>query len=139
MYWDKLDELTQELDTLTEVTGSIGYPIRVCDEVQSELNGPYLVTYHEQGVTESDMRTTLSRAKLFIENAQVDSDFYREQIVRINGKLEEAEAAINDYFRSTVHAGTTSSGSAGNSSQTSGTGDTSSGAEQSGNSESTQQ
>lgn len=139
VYWDKLDELTQELDTLTEVTGSIGYPIRVCDEVQSELNGPYLVTYHEQGVTESDMRTTLSRAKLFIENAQVDSDFYREQIVRINGKLEEAEAAINDYFRSTVHAGTTSSGSAGNSSQTSGTGDTSSGAEQSGNSESTQQ
>ena len=139
VYWDKLDELTQELDTLTEVTGSIGYPIRVCDEVQSELIGPYLVTYHEQGVTESDMRTTLSRAKLFIENAQVDSDFYREQIVRINGKLEEAEAAINDYFRSTVHAGTTSSGSAGNSSQTSGTGDTSSGAEQSGNSESTQQ
>ena len=139
VYWDKLDELTQELDTLTEVTGSIGYPIRVCDEVQSELNGPYLVTYHEQGVTESDMRTTLSRAKLFIENAQVDSDFYREQIVRINGKLEEAEAAINDYFRSTVHAGTTSSSSAGNSSQTSGTGDTSSGAEQSGNSESTQQ
>ena len=104
-YWDKLEELTRDLPNMTEQTGAIGYPIRVCDEVAAELNSPRLSNYYEQGVTESAMLQTLERANDFMSTAEGSSPFYKEQITRVKGNLGRAKEAIDDYFHAPVHAG----------------------------------
>ena len=103
-YWDKLDELTKDLNGLNDQTGDIGYPIRICDEVAAELNSPRIINYNEQGVTEVNMRETLERAKTFLNQSVGSSSFYREEIARVKENLQKAEAALDDYFNATVHA-----------------------------------
>ncbi|MDO5131873.1 MAG: serine/threonine-protein kinase [Eubacteriales bacterium] len=104
-YWEKLDELTRELENLTAQTGSSGYPIRVCDELAAELNSARIVNYYEQGVTESGMRETLQRASDFIDRVPVQSEFLQNQRHRVRENLDLAEDAVDDYFNATVHAG----------------------------------
>ncbi|MDO5476288.1 MAG: serine/threonine-protein kinase [Eubacteriales bacterium] len=103
-YWDKLDALTTNLSSLQDQTGSIGYPIRVCDEVATELTSPRLLNYNEQGVTEADMRIVLERASTFMNQAKGASAFQRSEIDRVRPKMKDAADALDDFFGSPVHA-----------------------------------
>ena len=109
-YWDKLDELTKDLSGLSDQTGDIGYPIRVCDEVAAELNSPRIINYNEQGVTEAKMRETLERVKVFLNSTSGSSAFYRAEITRVRENVKKAEEALDDYFKATVHAAPSGAG-----------------------------
>ena len=99
-YWDRLGDMTKELGRLQDITGDVGYPIRVCDEAANEVNSPRICNYNEQGVTEENMRRILRRAELFIDSAVGSTPFYRAEIARVRSNLARAEEALDDYFHS---------------------------------------
>lgn len=93
-YWDKLELVAKNLETLQKETGNEGYPVRVCDEVANEFinNGTnYLIS----GVSVERLRDTLSDAAEYMSQIS-------ESIGSQSSELQDAAAQVNSNLETAV-------------------------------------
>lgn len=100
-YWEKLNELTKELDSMEELTGSVRYPIWLCDDLAHEII-IRVVEYKNEGVTESEMREALDRAESYLELTEQTSPSFQNVIKITRSYLYVANDSINDCFHATA-------------------------------------
>lgn len=97
-YWNTLEKLAGNLESLYAETGNIGYPVRVCDEVANELD-QHTVSYQYAGISAERLRNTLSNVRSFMaemsEKAQSLSPAAQEEIARVDHNVSLAEERLN--------------------------------------------
>ena len=98
-YWATLDDLSIRLDTLKSQT-NIGYPIRICDTIATEIN-LHCVDYMNENVSRDTLLQTLDRAKNFMNNAESSSPDQLEVIKRVQSNVTKAYDSIDDCFGNT--------------------------------------
>ena len=97
-YWNTLEKLAGNLESLYAETGNIGYPVRVCDEVANELDR-HTVSYQYAGISAERLRNTLLNVRSFMaemsEKAQSLSPAAQEEIARVDHNVSLAEERLN--------------------------------------------
>lgn len=111
-YWSTLEKLASDLDTLQAETGKVAYPIRVCDEVATELD-QHAVNFTDALVSEERLRNTLSKVETFMKrmtkNAENLTRPEKEEIDRVNINVARAAKRL-DSLESGVSEGTAPAG-----------------------------
>lgn len=98
-YWATLDDLSIRLDTLKSQT-NIGYPIRICDTIATEIN-LHCFNYMIENVSRDTLLQTLDRANNFMNNAESSSPDQLEVIKRVKSNVTKAYGSIDDCFGNT--------------------------------------
>lgn len=98
-YWNTLEKLAVNLESLQEETGNIGYPVGVCDEVAAELD-QHFVNYRNAGISERRLQETLEKAQVFmgrmISSAHSLSPGAREEVTRVYENVNHVARKIEN-------------------------------------------